>query len=83
MRSLATSKATSISDNIDVNAGEMLLLPTFRLPTLIHTRSGNAKWLYEISHRNPLWINPKDAENLEVKTGDLLKVQHRDRLLRR
>ena len=61
-------------DNIDVNAGEMLLLPTFRLPTLIHTRSGNAKWLYEISHRNPLWINPKDAENLEVKTGDLLKV---------
>ena len=62
------------SDNIDVNAGEMLLLPTFRLPTLIHTRSGNAKWLYEISHRNPLWLNPKDAENLEVKTGDLLKV---------
>ena len=62
------------SDNIDVNAGEMLLLPTFRLPTLIHTRSGNAKWLYEISHRNPLWINPNDAENLEVKTEDLLKV---------
>lgn len=63
------------SDGIDVNAGEMLLLPTFRLPTLIHTRSGNAKWLYEISHRNPLWINSKDAQRLEVKTGDLLKVQ--------
>jgi anaerobic selenocysteine-containing dehydrogenase len=62
-------------DNIDVNAGEMLLLPTFRLPTLIHTRSGNAKWLYEISHRNPLWINPKDAQNLDVKSGDLLKIQ--------
>jgi anaerobic selenocysteine-containing dehydrogenase len=62
-------------DNIDVNAGEMLLLPTFRLPTLIHTRSGNAKWLYEISHRNPLWLNPKDAEILDVKTGDLLKVR--------
>ncbi len=61
-------------DNIDVNAGEMLLLPTFRLPTLIHTRSGNSKWLYEISHRNPLWINSIDAEQLEVKTGDLLKV---------
>ena len=39
----------------------MLLLPTFRLPTLIHTRSGNAKWLYEISHRNPLWLHPEDA----------------------
>jgi anaerobic selenocysteine-containing dehydrogenase len=61
-------------DNIDLNAGEMLLLPTFRLPTLIHTRSGNAKWLYEISNRNPLWLNSKDAEVLDVKTGDLLKV---------
>ena len=38
--------------------GEMLLLPTFRLPTLIHSRSGNAKWLYEISHNNPLWLSP-------------------------
>jgi anaerobic selenocysteine-containing dehydrogenase len=62
-------------ENIDLNAGEMLLLPTFRLPTLIHTRSGNAKWLYEISNRNPLWINSKDAQNFDVRTGDLLKVQ--------
>jgi anaerobic selenocysteine-containing dehydrogenase len=61
-------------DNIDFNAGEMLLLPTFRLPTLIHTRSGNAKWLYEISHRNPIWLNSKDAEVLDVDTGDLLKI---------
>ncbi|MGZ9187207.1 MAG: molybdopterin dinucleotide binding domain-containing protein, partial [Candidatus Binatia bacterium] len=49
-------------------------LPTFRLPTLIHTRSGNAKWLYEISNRNPLWLNSIDAQNFDVKTGDLLKV---------
>ena len=69
-------------DNIDHECREMLLVPTFRLPTLIHTRSGNAKWLYEISHRNPLWINPKDAENLDFKTGDLLG-QHRYRLFRR
>ena len=61
-------------EQIDLAAGEMLLLPTFRLPTLIHTRSGNAKWLYEISHRNPLWLNSKDAQNFDVKTGDLLKV---------
>jgi anaerobic selenocysteine-containing dehydrogenase len=61
-------------EQIDLAAGEMLLLPTFRLPTLIHTRSGNAKWLYEISHRNPLWLNSRDAENFDVKTGDLLKV---------
>jgi anaerobic selenocysteine-containing dehydrogenase len=60
--------------NIDTSSGEMLLLPTFRLPTLIHTRSGNAKWLYEISHRNPIWIHTKDAERLGVQTGDLLKI---------
>jgi anaerobic selenocysteine-containing dehydrogenase len=60
--------------NIDRARGEMVLLPTFRLPTLIHTRSGNAKWLYEISHTNPLWLHPEDATRLGVGTGDLLKV---------
>src|SRR5258707_466936 len=62
-------------DNIDVAKGEMLLLPTFRLPTLIHTRSGNAKWLYEISHKNPVWMHREDAERLEIVTGDLVRVQ--------
>jgi anaerobic selenocysteine-containing dehydrogenase len=60
--------------NLDHSNGEFILLPTFRLPTLIHTRSGNAKWLYEISHTNPLWINPKDSERLALKTGDLARV---------
>jgi anaerobic selenocysteine-containing dehydrogenase len=60
--------------HIDRARGEMVLLPTFRLPTLIHTRSGNAKWLYEISHSNPLWLHPEDAGRLGVATGDLLKV---------
>ncbi len=50
------------------------LLPIFRLPTLIHTRSGNARYLYEIAHKNPLWINPADAERMGIVTGDLLKV---------
>ncbi|MEZ4726453.1 MAG: molybdopterin-dependent oxidoreductase [Caldilineaceae bacterium] len=62
-------------DNIDRAKGEMLLLPTFRLPTLIHTRSANAKWLYEISHKNPVWMHPADAERLGMKTGDLVRVE--------
>ncbi|GIV72425.1 MAG: molybdopterin-dependent oxidoreductase [Caldilinea sp.] len=61
-------------DNIDVQKGEMVLLPNFRLPTLIHTRSANAKWLYEISHKNPVWMHPSDAERIGVKTGDLVRV---------
>jgi len=62
-------------DNIDRKKGEMLLLPNFRLPTLIHTRSANAKWLYEISHKNPVWMHPKDAERLGIETNDLVKVE--------
>ena len=61
-------------DIIDYGNGEMLLMPTFRLPTLVHTRSGNAKWLYEISHRNPLWLHSKDAARYGLQTDELLKV---------
>ncbi len=57
--------------------GEMTLLPTFRLPTLIHTRSGNAKWLQEISHTNPLWIHPQDAARLGIENGGLARVSTR------
>jgi anaerobic selenocysteine-containing dehydrogenase len=57
------------------NGDVYTLLPIFRLPNLIHTRSGNAKYLYEISHKNPLWLNPVDAERIGgVRTGDLMKV---------
>jgi anaerobic selenocysteine-containing dehydrogenase len=59
---------------IDFTQGERCLLPTFRLPTLIHTRSGNAKWLQEISHTNPLWIHPEDARLLGIQNGALAKV---------
>jgi anaerobic selenocysteine-containing dehydrogenase len=61
-------------ETMDRARNEFALVATFRLPTLIHTRSGNAKWLYEISHSNPLWIHPSVAKPLGVETGDLLKV---------
>jgi anaerobic selenocysteine-containing dehydrogenase len=56
--------------------GELVLLSTFRLPTQIHTRSANAKWLDEIAHTNPLWMHPVDARRLgDVATGDLVRVE--------
>jgi anaerobic selenocysteine-containing dehydrogenase len=59
----------------DANGEVYTLLPIFRLPHLIHTRSGNSKFLYEIAHKNPLWVNPVDAKRLgDIRTGDLLKV---------
>jgi len=62
---------------MDRGKGEMVLVPTFRLPTLVHTRSGNAKYLNEISHRNPLWIHTSDAERLKLESGDLVRVTSR------
>ena len=62
-------------DEFDLAAGEMLLLPTFRLPTLVHSRTGNAKWLYEISHKNPVWLHPSDAARIGVADGGLVKVE--------
>jgi anaerobic selenocysteine-containing dehydrogenase len=61
-------------DKLDKARNEYVLVPTFRLPNLIHTRSGSAKWLIEISHRNPIWIHTSDAAKLGVATGDLLKL---------
>ncbi|MFQ5669975.1 MAG: molybdopterin-dependent oxidoreductase [Acidobacteriota bacterium] len=57
--------------------GEYALIPTFRLPTLIHTRSGNSKWLYELSNTNPVWIHPEDADRLGLQTTDLVRVTTR------
>jgi anaerobic selenocysteine-containing dehydrogenase len=54
---------------------EYCLLPNFRLPQHIHSRSANAKWLVEIAHKNPIWIHPKDAAKLGVAEGELLKIR--------
>jgi hypothetical protein len=62
---------------IDTAAGELVLIPTFRLPTMIHTRSGNAKYLNEISNSHPLWLNSTDARRLGVATGDLVRLNTR------
>jgi anaerobic selenocysteine-containing dehydrogenase len=63
--------------HLDRERGEYALVPTFRLPTLIHTRSGNAKWLYELSNTNPVWIHPEDAKRIGVETADLVRVSTR------
>jgi anaerobic selenocysteine-containing dehydrogenase len=59
--------------DLDPAENEFDLLPNFRLPTLIHTRAP-VKWLYEISHSNPLWIATGDAAKLGIAIGDLVKV---------
>ena len=62
------------AEQMESAKGEFPLVPTFRLPTLIHSRSGNAKWLAEISNRNPLWMHTSDADRLGFQNDDLLRV---------
>lgn len=64
-------------EDLDMAGTERILLPTFRIPTLIHTRSANSKWLNEISHRHPLWIHPEDAEKLEIEESGLVRITTR------
>src|ERR1051326_1169777 len=60
-------------DNLEKD--QTILISTFRLAVQIHTRSANAKWLDEIAHTNPLWIHPSHAAKLNVRTGDLVRVE--------
>jgi len=62
------------ADEIDESAGEMVLIPTFRLPTLIHTRSGNAKYLNELGNTHPVWMHADDAVAKGLRTGDLVRI---------
>jgi anaerobic selenocysteine-containing dehydrogenase len=60
----------------NMDPDQMVLLSTFRLPTQIHTRSANSKWLDELAHTNPVWINPRDIASIGVsRTGDLVRVE--------
>ena len=61
-------------DNMDKEKGEFPLVPTFRLPVLIHSRSANAKWLTEIANRNPIWMHTSDAQKMGIRSGDLLRI---------
>ncbi len=59
-----------------LEADQVVLLSTFRLPTQIHTRSANSKWLDELSHTNPVWLHPLDAARFGVtRTGQLVRVE--------
>ena len=62
------------ANHIDRDNDEFVLMPNFRIPTLIHTRSGNAKFLNEISNTHPLWMNKNDATAMGLSTGDLVRV---------
>ena len=63
----------AIPDHQAMGEGD-LVLTTFKVNVHIHSRSQNCKWLSEIYHDNPAWINPLSAEKLGIEDGDAIKV---------
>lgn len=52
-----------------------LVLTTFKINVHKQSRTAAVKWLAEIYHANPAWMNPETAKRIGVKTGDLVRVE--------
>ena len=53
---------------------EELILTTYKVAVHTHSRTSHLKWLSEMYHDNPAWINPKTAAEHGINTGDAIKV---------
>ncbi|MGB7347583.1 MAG: molybdopterin-dependent oxidoreductase [Pirellulaceae bacterium] len=55
-------------------ADDELVMTSFKWNVHNHGRTMNLKWLAEIVHSNPAWLNPKTAERLGVVDGDWIEI---------
>ncbi|TCS60559.1 molybdopterin-containing oxidoreductase family protein [Varunaivibrio sulfuroxidans] len=62
-----------VPEHENMGADDMMLT-TYKVATQIHSRSQNCKFLTEVNHDNPAWINPKDAQRRGIKDGDKVKI---------
>jgi anaerobic selenocysteine-containing dehydrogenase len=51
-----------------------LILTTYKVNVQTQSRTQNCKWLTEIYHDNPAWLNPKTAAARGIENGDLIRV---------
>ena len=52
-----------------------LYLTTYKVATHSHSRTMNCKYLAEVYHSNPAWINPLTAKEKGIYDGDRIKVK--------
>ena len=55
--------------------GDELILTTYKVNVQVHSRTQNSKWLSEIYHDNPAWINPVTAEAKGIGDGDTISIK--------
>ena len=55
-------------------ADDELIMTSFKWNVHNHGRTMNLKWLAEIVHSNPAWLNPKTAAKFGLKDGDWIEL---------
>ena len=53
---------------------DQLVMTSFKWNVHNHGRTMNLKWLAEIVHSNPAWLNPATAAKLGLKNGDWIEL---------
>ena len=56
----------------DFKEGDLIL--TVHRVNVMTPSLGNAEWLAEIFHANPLWLNPRTVEARGIRDGDVVKI---------
>jgi anaerobic selenocysteine-containing dehydrogenase len=56
-------------------AGDDLILTTYKVNVQTHSRTQNCKYLTEIYHDNPAWINAETAAKRGISDGDRIRVR--------
>ncbi len=51
-----------------------LVLTTYKVNVHTQSRTASLKYLAELYHKNPAWINPKTAASRGINDGDLIRV---------
>jgi thiosulfate reductase/polysulfide reductase chain A len=52
-----------------------MVLTTYKINVHKQSRTAAVKWLAEIMHSNPVWMNTETGEKMGVKTGDLVRIE--------
>lgn len=54
---------------------DQMILTTYKLNVHKQSRTAAVKWLAEIAHSNPAWMNTETGKKIGVKTGDLVRIE--------
>jgi thiosulfate reductase / polysulfide reductase chain A len=53
---------------------DQMIMTTFKWNVHTQSRTANVKWMNEIVHKNPAWLNPESAGKAGIKDGDLIRI---------